>query len=451
MGNTCGSARPAKGLFRDAKYHKVVKIGKRRVKDGECCAIWNSQGQVRNVVGPKREWIWMSDVRFLDRFVANQDQYLVVCFRDGRKEHIRGPASFFLDPVLHKTICVEQAISLNAFESIVVYREDGEALDSDETKEREEDVASSCKGGALPVAHAIALPAHGKRVQRRVVRGPTLFIPGANEWVHTFSWHGSNNQMDERRTMVKDALKLTKIRTLPDQLYYNVAACRTSDDAQLCVKLMVFFQMLDLEQMLDSTHDPIGDFVNATSADVIRFTAENTFEEFVTRSAELNDLKTFPVLQERAAAIGYKIDKVVFRGYKASDQLQSMHDQAIKMRTKLQLEARTAEQQQSIEDLKLSRQLDRGAKEREMETARREHALQLKKLEHAELMRQAEAEEAAQRAKQHAADEQKIAFLAQLSEKGVDLTSYLVAKERRNDKIVSIEQGGAVPHLHLGA
>merc|ERR1719267_150801 len=103
MGNMCSGTRPTKGLFRDGKYHKVVKIGKRRVKDGECCAVWNSQGQVRNVVGPKREWIWMSDVRFLDRFVANQDQYLVVCFRDGRKEHIRGPASFFLDPVLHKS------------------------------------------------------------------------------------------------------------------------------------------------------------------------------------------------------------------------------------------------------------------------------------------------------------------------------------------------------------
>ena len=234
MGN-CSSSKQAKGLFRDGKYHKVVKIGKRRVKDGECCAIWNSSGQVRNVVGPKREWIWMSDVRFLDRFVANQDQYLAVCFRDGRKEHIRGPASFFLDPVLHKSIRVEQAISLNAFEAIVVYREDGEMLESDESKEAETagTATGGDKGGALPVACAIALPAHGQRVQRRVVRGPTLFIPGANEWVHTFSWHGSNNQMDERRTMVKDALKLTKIRTLPDQLYYNVAACRTSDDAQV--------------------------------------------------------------------------------------------------------------------------------------------------------------------------------------------------------------------------
>lgn len=52
--------------------------------------------------------------------------------------------------------------------------------------------------------------------------------------------------------------------------------------------------------MLDSTHDPIGDFANAASADVIRFTAENSFEEFVRRSGELNDVSAFPMLLERA-------------------------------------------------------------------------------------------------------------------------------------------------------
>ena len=126
--------------------------------------------------------------------------------------------------------------------------------------------------------------------------------------------------MDDQRTMIKDALKLTKIRTLPDQLYYNVLGCRTQDDAQLTVRLMLFFQMVDLEKMLDSTHDPIGDFVNAVSADVIRFASETTFEGFVQRSGELNELASFKVLLERAASIGYQVNKVVFRGYKAQEK-----------------------------------------------------------------------------------------------------------------------------------
>eukprot|EP00955_Chlamydomonas_euryale_P011019 118728-Chlamydomonas_euryale.AAC.2 len=38
---------------------------------------------------------------------------------------------------------------------------------------------------------------------------------------------------------------------------------RTSDDASLTVKFMIFFQLDNLELMLNSTHDPIGDFINA--------------------------------------------------------------------------------------------------------------------------------------------------------------------------------------------
>lgn len=58
------------------------------------------------------EWICWSDVRFLDRFIADQNSYLVVSFRDGRKDHVRGPASLFLDPVVHKAIAVEAAVSV---------------------------------------------------------------------------------------------------------------------------------------------------------------------------------------------------------------------------------------------------------------------------------------------------------------------------------------------------
>jgi len=501
MGNCCSLSQKKSVLFRDAKYHKYATVGKRRVKDGECCSIWDRRGRVRNVTGPKLVRIFMSDVRFLDRFVADQNSYLEIVYRTGAKEHVRGPAAMFLDPVQHEAINVRDALSLNAFEAVVVYREmepvnqqDHVALAADSHSCEDEsknavaeglpaastnaakelalepsvagyagDAAPQPLGRAINLPQAIALPCDGKRVQRRIVRGPTLFIPAANEWVHQFSWHGSNNRMDDERTMIKDALKLTKIRTLPDQLYYNVRQCRTSDDAQLCVKLMVFFTMQDMEKMLDSTHDPIGDFVNAVSADVIRFAAERTFEQFISRSGELNELRAFPVLVERARVVGYRIDKVVFRGYKASEQLQAMHDTAIKMRTKLQLESKTAEQEQSIEDLKLNRTLERSAKEREMETAQRTHALQVADLEHEQQLRQQQQaarmklDEITQR------DKQKLRFLSELAQNGVDLTKYLVAQERREERVVRVEaatpncdtdagnHSAATPHVHIVA
>lgn len=480
MGNSSSSSSGR--LFRSGNYHKSVTFGKRRVKDGECCAIWDSSGNVRNIIGPKLEWVYMSDVRFLDRYIADQNQYLIVSFSDGRKQHVRGPSSIFLDPVVHKRIVVEEAVSLNAFEAIVVYREvdidrdsgiDASTTSSSGSASQSEGLSAAVGGGggggdqqSPTVAKSVSINhdtgaggSDDRRVSRRIIRGPTLFIPAANEWVHQFSWHGpaNNNKMDDERTLLKDALKLSKLRTLPDQLYYNVNACRTSDDAQLCVKLMIFYQLENLEHMLDSTHDPIGDFANAVSADVIRFTSENTFEEFVKRSGELNDISAFPMLLERAGRIGYRIDKIVFRGYKASDQLQAMHDAAIKGRTKLQLDTRTAEQNQFLENMKLNNQIERSAKECEMVASKRSHELNLKALEHKELLRQREAESQALISKQAEEDKIRIAFYTCLSEKGVDLTKYLCAKERKNEKVLCIETNGAaggggdsmIPHIHL--
>jgi len=429
-----------------------IFIGKRRVKDGECCAIWNSSGNVRNVQGPKLEWIFRSDVRFLERKTANQDQYLVASFADGRKQHVRGPASLFLDPVIHQSIHLKEAVSLNAFEAIVVYQEiDTERDNSFDVSA----VETTTIATALSTSNKTSVSNDGRSVNRRIIRGPTIFIPAANEWVHEFSWHGpSNPNSIEDRILVKDKLKLTKIRTLPDQLYYNVYSCRTADDAQLCVKLMIFYQLDDLERMLDSTHDPIGDFANAVSADIIKFTSENTFEEFVKKSGELNDLQMFPVLLERAKMIGYRIDKIVFRGYQASSQLQAMHDAAIKGRTKLQLDTRTAEQEQFLENMKLNNKMDRSEKENQMESIKAQHKLNLKALEHKEklrqqqeehkeLLRQKQAEIEQIQLKQVEEDKQKLAFLTALSNQDVDLTKYLCAKERNSEKTICIENNGS--------
>lgn len=208
--------------------------------------------------------------------------------------------------------------------------------------------------------------------------------------------------------------------------------------------------------MLDSTHDPIGDFANAVSADVIGFTAENTFEEFVKRSHELNDVsKSFPVLLERAQRIGYRIDKIVFRGYKASDQLQAMHDAAIKGRTKLQLDTRTAEQNQLLENMKLDSIILRSTKECEMQALKKQHELDLKLLEHKQQLKLIEDSNQQALNKQSEENKLKLSFYSDLSKEcGVDLTKYLCAKERSNEKVICIDNGGAdsstmVPHVHL--
>lgn len=66
----------------------------------------------------------------------------------------------------------------------------------------------------------------------------------------------------------------------------------------------------DLDLMLVTTHDPIGDFINAVSADMVCFASNRTYLELAHETEILNQLDSYPQLVRRADRIGYKINKV---------------------------------------------------------------------------------------------------------------------------------------------
>ena len=100
------------------------------------------------------------------------------------------------------------------------------------------------------------------------------------------------------------------------------------------------------------------------------------------QTAQLNQIESYPQLAQRAERMGYRISKVVYRGYQASDKLQRMHDAAIEARTSLRLEADTEEQSQTLADMKLQKEMERAAKRREMERTQKEHQQLLERMEH---------------------------------------------------------------------
>ena len=95
---------------------------------------------------------------------------------------------------------------------------------------------------------------------RQIIKGPTLYAPKPNEWIHEFTWHGEDGA--HKTHIIPGAKKFQKLRMIPDQFYYNITDVRTADDALITVKLMVFFELVNVETMLNNTHDPIADFVS---------------------------------------------------------------------------------------------------------------------------------------------------------------------------------------------
>ncbi len=392
------------------------------IEEGEQVLARHRSGRIEVLVGPKRVWKGRTRFERMEHFVAHPRQYLEVRFRDGKQENLPGPVEVWADPRIHQAIDVRDGLSLAAKEAVVVYGHNG-----------------------------------SQATVRRVIHGPGNYVPQPGEWLHNFSWHASHggSRGAEKKP---NSLKFQKLWLMPDQMYHDVHDVRTSDDAVLTIRLMIFFELIDIDRMLDTTHDPIGDFVNAATSDVVGFTGKRSFEEFKQSTERLNMIETYQQLLHRAEQCGYRIRNVVYRGYGAPHSLQTMHDEAIQSRTRLQLERATERQAQELEDYKLQCQMERSARRREEQTAEIEHDLDLKRRRHAEQLRQTEAaglkarqerQLEAQLSAQISAviDTQQRAHLTELRNLQVDLTALLT--QGRADQVIELRGADGRPHVHL--
>ncbi|MCA1685661.1 MAG: hypothetical protein LC745_06675 [Planctomycetia bacterium] len=393
------------------------------VEEGQRVLLRRPNGTMDVIVGPQRVWQGRNTFTPMKHYVSHPGEYLIVRFRDGHQEHLPGPSEVWFDPRIHQEVRQEEGLQLAAKEAVVVY--------------------SSKDGSAA--------------VQRRVVYGPALFVPQPGEWLHTFSWHASRGG-SKGVVKVPNGLVFQKLWMMPDQMYHDVSDVRTADDAVLTVRLMIFFELVDVTAMLDATHDPIGDFVNAASSDVVGFVGGHDLESFKRQTDKLNELDAYKQLTVRASQCGYRINKVVYRGYGAPERLQLMQDQAIEARTRLQLERETMRQSQELVGYKLENRLLRAAKRRGEQTLEAEHQGGLRKTKTAAEIeaRQSRATFRREQARlaadsRHATaardDARTREHLAALRDMGVDLTAYLT--RGRADRVIELRGSNGSPHVHL--
>ena len=76
---------------------------------------------------------------------------------------------------------------------------------------------------------------------------------------------------------------------------------------------MIFYQLENLDKMLEATADPIADIINASCSDTVQYCSKLTYEEFVNSTSNMSDLSTYGQLTERANAIGYKVKYFTYK------------------------------------------------------------------------------------------------------------------------------------------
>eukprot|EP00118_Oscarella_pearsei_P003611 m.15066 g.15066 ORF g.15066 m.15066 type:complete len:406 (+) comp26142_c0_seq1:142-1359(+) len=399
--------------------------GWRTVPQGGKAFFINRMGVARIIDGPQQIFLWRAkEYRLLDRFAAKQTEYLRIQFTSGEIEHRPGPCVEFINPREIVSITIQSTVVLDANEVLVVYRR-GES----------------------------------GNVERRLQHGPTQFVPSADDWMHEFSWHGPDSANKTR--LIPNSWKFTKLKVVPDQFYYNVDEVRTLDDALVKVKLMLFYEISSIEQMLQQTKDPIADMANAVTADVVAFASHLTYEQFLDKTGQLNVLEeSYPQLLARTKSIGYNVSKVVYRGYQAPPQLQRMHEDANRTRTQLKLSVEQEEQQQDMTDMKLEAELNSIQMEHKLEMEQEEHSrtteldelnhrIAMEDRKHEEEIKQFVAEKKSGIEEKRVAAEQLVDYLSNLKGIGVNLDDYLMCQSRKPDKVTRILVAGEKSDFHI--
>lgn len=381
------------------------------IAEGQRALIRDKHGKGTIITGPARLWKMGKKIYPLEHHIAYPAEFLIVKHRDGSQYHIPGPKEVWLDPRIHENIEKADALQIAGKEAVVVY-----------TKDDKDNLA------------------------RRVIHGPALFVPNPGEWLHTFNWHGAK---DDSYKKVPGGLVFQKLWLMPDQMYHDVEEVRTADDIMLTIKLMIFFELVDVEKMLEETHDPIGDFINATSSDVIELVSRHTLDQFKLHTEKLNDIQSYPQLLSRATQVGYKIHKIVYRGYAAATALQNMQQQAIETRTRLKLESETEEQAQKLADFKQNCEFQRAGRQREQDKQQALHEIEKQKLLHHQEMEISQERNDLEYKSQQQSQEQRLQYLSKLKDMSVDLTAYLT--QQRADEIIELRSGqtNVLPHVHL--
>ena len=315
-------------IINDPTLHVHVKVkDAKKLTTNQGLIIYQENSlkgiQVKTIFGPaiyipdSNEWIHKE----INLITVNPNEYLEITYIDGKKEFKQGPYSIWENPITIDSIVKKSVFNIDENECVVVYSEE-----------------------------------NGK-ILRNIIKGPTQYVPKTNEWIHHFSWHGADPKNPTNK--IPNALKFVKLRLVPDQLYYDVENVRTRDDAELTIKLMIFFKIENVDKLLEESHDPVADLINAMSSDIIDFVSKYKFEEFKQHIEKLNDLNTYSQIMMRSQAIGYKISKIVFRGYVASKALETMHNSAIEARTKLVLDQEVEFQKQQIKDFQQQKEKER--------------------------------------------------------------------------------------------
>jgi len=434
-------------LFRDSKYVRFVRFGKRTVKDGEALAVWDENGVHTEHVGPQFVRLWMSTIRFLDRFVAGADEYLVITDVNGAVTHVKGPKAMFCNPTRHKKIVVKKAVVLaSPNECLVVYTKKKStdapyavpsprpnvkhvSKDSESESKTDEEPSVTAAAASIETPDDASQP---RELLRRIVAGPAVFVPRVDEWAHKFNWTNLKTKQSEIFTVLQTGTRR----------YETEVSLRTTDSVLLTAELSIQFRVANVEDVIEAGDDPVAVMQSLLSADLSEYGTLIRSDDMLNPESRtkitvtLGNIDTYKKLVDGAHHMGLEIVGLCLKRLNASKALQKQYDIAIQTKAELASKRAVAEQQQQLVDLDLANQKRRMESEQALASAQLAHKLKMK-----------DDEQKLTSEHQRRANEEVLGFLRELKNNGVDLTQYLVSFSGQKSTIGHLSKANAFAHL----
>lgn len=353
--------------FRSGNYIRFVRIGGRTIKDGEAAAVWNNKGVHTQIIGPRRLQLFFSTIRFLTRHKAEVHQYLVVKHRDGRVEHIRGPAEIYENPAFHDSVSVQDGTFLSSSDFIVVQKY-GSEIESKHISSNE----------CIEITSNL-----------HEIHGPKLFIPSPSDYVHEFSW----SKVDG----IKLIPAAMKFNTLCDSVYPMDVTLKVplSNNNHIALALHVESKILkaSVEKLLEHK-DPIARMHQALQADgqILgdMLTLQSVKEWKQTEMSNIfNNVESYTELNKAAKQSGMQIKSVCLTSHTLSSELATIFNderdltriQSTELKAKVQKQKIIEiEQAQRVKEIEHNANLKRIQIESDAQLEKEMHAIKLESL-----------------------------------------------------------------------
>jgi hypothetical protein len=404
--------RTKRAALLSAIHKKQQKMKFKIFYEGEKALITKLNGRSKVIDGPKRVFVCLDKAEKLQQYAANLSQYLTIKYLDGNVVHRRGPTQEWFNRLVHEKITTCDLLQLNLSQVIVVYSRDD----------------------------------NSNTVQRRLVHGPCTFMPQANEWLQTFSWHSEDPKNAGR--IIPSSAKFSLLTMQSDFFNYSVHEVRTLDDTLLTVNVMIVYELGDVCRMLDATQDPISDFINAICADVVSFVGKYAFSEFLSESHRLNNFESYANLTQRAERIGFAIKSIVYNGYQSSAILQDIQDEAIQRRTEIRLNAEINKEKERMIDMRVQKENERMSKQMQLSQMKNaflyrlndekcRHQLQVEDLKYESEVEMNRIIQACNEKIEQLKNEVEQEYLDSLNEIGVDVNKYVTERAESQHKVDS--------------